>query len=191
MQFYVPHAENFGGDLTLVVRSAGNAANLSASVRAAVSATDPRIPVDDLLTMDDVLAASAARRRLLAELALTFALGALGLAAIGIYGIVAYAVTQRTQEIGVRMALGATTRSIIVRVLGDAVRLLAMGIVAGLIAATFLARFMAPLVFGVAVTDPAVFLAAPLTLTLVTLFASAIPAGRAASVSPAIALRPE
>jgi putative ABC transport system permease protein len=147
------------------------------------------VPVDDLLTMDEVLAASAARRRLLAALSLTFALGALGLAAIGIYSIVAYAVTQRTPEIGVRIALGATTRSIMGRVLGDALRLLASGIVLGAVAAAFLARFMAPLVFGVSVTDLAAFLAAPAILMVVTLVASAMPASRAAKVSPVVALR--
>jgi putative ABC transport system permease protein len=141
--------------------------------------------------MDDVLAASAARRRLLAVLSLTFALGALGLAAIGIYGIVAYAVTQRTQEIGVRIALGATTRSIMVRVVGDALRLLASGVVTGLIAAALLVRFMTPLVFGVSVTDVAAFLAAPSILMIVTLLASAMPASRAARVSAVIALRSE
>lgn len=141
--------------------------------------------------MDDVLAASAARRRLLAALSLTFALGALGLAAIGIYGIVAYAVTQRTQEIGVRIALGATTRSIMVRVVGDALRLLASGVVTGLIAAALLVRFMTPLVFGVSVTDVAAFLSAPSILLIVTLLASAMPASRAARVSPVIALRSE
>jgi putative ABC transport system permease protein len=141
--------------------------------------------------MDDVLAASAARRRLLAVLSLTFALGALGLAAIGIYGIVAYAVTLRTQEIGVRIALGATTRSIMVRVVGDALRLLASGVVTGLIAAALLVRFMTPLVFGVSVTDVAAFLSAPSILLIVTLLASAMPASRAARVSPVIALRSE
>ena len=191
MQFYVPHADNSGGDLTLVVRSSGKAADLSASLRAAVRATDAGVPVDDLLTMDDVLAASAARRRLLAVLSLTFAIGALGLAAIGIYGIVAYAVTQRTQEIGVRIALGATTRSIMARVVGDGLRLLASGIVTGLIAAVFLVRLMAPLVFGVSVTDLTAFLAAPSILMIVTLLASALPAGRASRVNPVIALRSE
>jgi putative ABC transport system permease protein len=141
--------------------------------------------------MDDVLAASAARRRLLAVLSLTFALGALGLAAIGIYGIVAYAVTQRTQEIGVRIALGATTRSIMFRVVGDALRLLASGVVTGLIAAALLVRFMTPLVFGVSVTDVAAFLSAPSILLIVTLLASAMPASRAARVSRVIALRSE
>jgi len=191
MQFYVPHADNSGGDLTLVVRSAGKAADLSSALRAAVRETDAAVPVDDVATMDDVLATSAARRRLLAMLSLGFAVGALALAAIGIYGIVAYAVTQRTQEIGVRMALGATARSITARVLGDAVRLLASGIVAGLVTATFLARFMAPLVFGVSVTDLAAFVAAPVVLVLVTLVASAVPAARAARVSPVVALRAE
>jgi predicted permease len=191
MQFYVPHADNSGGDLTLVVRSSSKAADLTSALRAAVHETDVAVPLDDVATMDDVLAASAARRRLLAALSLGFAFGALGLAAIGIYGVVAYAVTQRTQEIGVRMALGATARSIIARVLGDALRLLASGVVAGLVAATFLARLMAPLVFGVSVTDLAAFVSAPVVLVLVTLVASAVPAARAARVSPVIALRAE
>src|SRR5207249_5868383 len=99
MQLYVPHAENAGGDLTIVVRAANGSRGLAAVVRDAVRATDPGVPVDELLTMDQVLAASTSRRRLLAGLSLTFALGAIGLASIGLYGVLAYSVARRRQEV--------------------------------------------------------------------------------------------
>jgi putative ABC transport system permease protein len=191
MQLYVPHADNSGGDLTLVVRSASGAALLSPLVRAAARAADPGVPVDDVMTMDQVLAASAGRRRLLAGLSLVFALGAIGLAAIGLYGVIAYSVAQRTQEIGVRIALGATARAVVRQVISDAFKLVAAGLVTGLLAAIFLARLMAPLVFGVSVSDAVTFVGAPMALFAVALVAAVVPAARAGRVSPLTALRNE
>ena len=147
-ELYLPHADNGGGDLTLVVRSTGRAST-SSLVRGVVRAVDPAIPVDDIMTMDDVLAASGSRRRLLANLSLTFAVGAIVLAAIGLYGIIAYSTAQRTQELGVRMALGATARTVVADVVGDALGLVAVGLGLGAVACWFLARLAAPLLFGV------------------------------------------
>jgi predicted permease len=191
MQLYVPHADNSGGDLTLVVRSLDGSVPASAMIRDAVRATDPGVPVDDILTMDQVLSESASRRRLLARVSLAFGLGAMGLAAIGLYGLIAFAVEQRTQEIGVRMAMGATRRRVLGLVLGDTSRLVLRGAAIGLAAAACASGLMAPFLFGVGVTDPVAIALAPALLLLVALGASAAPALRAARVNPAVALRNE
>ena len=189
MQLYVPHADNSGGDLTLVVKSAGRASALAAAVREAVRAVDPGVPVDEVMTMDDVLAASGSRRRTLATLSLVFAIGAIALAAVGLCGLTAYSTAQRTQEIGVRLALGATTSNVVGGVIANAVRLVGVGLTMGTLGCLLLARLMTPLLFGVAATDPLVVLAALSILALVAIVASAVPAVRVAAISPVIALR--
>ena len=189
MQLYVPHADNSGGDLTLTVRGTGRASTLALAVREAVRAVDPGVPVDDVLTMDDVLAASASRRRMLATLSLVFAIGATMLAAIGLYGLIAYATSQRTQEIGVRLALGATPRSVIARVVWDALRLVLVGLMGGTLACLLLGRLIAPLLFGVGWADPATVVAATVAVIGVAMLASVVPAIRASAVNPVIALR--
>jgi len=189
MQLYVPHADNSGGDLTLVVKSAGRASALAAAVRETVRAVDAGVPVDDVMTMDDVLAASGSRRRTLATLSLVFALGAIALAAVGLCGLTAYSTAQRTQEIGVRLALGATTSDVVGGVIASAVRLVGVGLTIGTLACLVLARLMTPLLFGVAATDPLVVLAALVILALVAIIASAVPAARVAAISPVIAFR--
>jgi putative ABC transport system permease protein len=189
MQLYVPHADNSGGDLTLVARSAGDARGLPSLVRDAVRAVDPSVPVDDVMTMNQVLAEAAGRRRLLAVLSLVFAAGAIALAAIGLYGVIAYSVAQRTPEIGLRMALGASAATIVRRVIGDVVELFCVGLAFGLVSAMWLAKMMAPLVFGVSTADPATFVASFATLLAIALVAGVLPALRAARVNPTIALR--
>jgi len=189
MQLYVPHADNSGGDLTLVVRSSGTPASLPLIVRSAVHAVAAGVPVDDIMTMDHVLAVSASQRRLLARLSLIFALAAVGLAAVGLYGVIAYSVGQRTREIGLRMALGATPRSIAWLVSRDMWPLVAGGILAGLLVAGTLARLVAPLLFGVRVTDQLSLVLAPIALAGVALCACAGPTLRAARVDPSVALR--
>jgi len=189
MQLYVPHADNSGGDLTLVVRLAGDDRGVASRVRDAVRAVDPAVPVDDVTTMNQVLAESAGRRRLLAVLSLVFAAGAIGLAAVGLYGVIAYSVAQRTPEIGLRMALGATAATIVRRVLRDVIGPLAVGLALGLVSAMSLVKMMAPLVFGVSTADPATFVMSSATLLLTALVAGVVPAMRAARVNPTIALR--
>lgn len=117
------------------------------------------------------------------------ALGAIGLAALGLYGVIAYSVTQRTPEIGLRMALGATSRAIVGRVLGDVGRLVTSGLILGLIASLWLARAMSPLLFRVTWTDPLAFTASCVLLLVVAFLAASVPARRAATVNPTIALR--
>jgi putative ABC transport system permease protein len=189
IQLYVPHADNSGGDLTLVARSAGDDRSLASLMRDAVRAVDPAVPVDAVMTMNQVLAESAGRRRLLAGLSLVFAAGAIALAAIGLYGVIAYSVARRTPEIGLRMALGSTATAIVRRVMGDVIGLLLAGLALGLASAMWLAKMMAPLVFGVSTADPATFVASFATLLAVALVAAVVPALRAARVNPTIALR--
>ena len=189
MQLYVPHADNSGGDLTLVVRWSDDSRVVSAALRDAVRSVDPGVPVDEIQTMNEVLSQSNARRRLLAELALAFALGAIGLAAVGLYGVIAYGVSQRTAEIGLRMALGATAAEIVSRVMRDVGRIVVAGMALGVVLALALVRLIAPLLFGVSAGDPMTFGASCATLLVVAILAATVPAGRAAAVSPAIALR--
>ena len=191
MQLYVPHADNSGGDLTLVVRSAGSLSPMPALLRNAVHAVDPGVPVDEIASMNQVLDASGARRRLLARLSLIFAIAAVGLASLGLYGVIAYSVSQRTREIGVRKALGATTRSVVLHVLGETSSFVVAGIGIGFVAAAALGRVIAPLLFGVTAVDGVTFLLAPLALVGVALGASVWPSVQAGRVDPAIAMRDE
>lgn len=189
MQLYVPHADNSGGDLTLVVRSTENRPAVAAALRDAVHSIDPGVPVDEILSMDDVLSQSSSRRRLLAELSLAFAIGAVTLAAIGLYGVIAYGVSQRTREIGLRIALGATATEIARRIVADVVRMTAAGVVMGVLLAIWLVQLVSPLLFGVAARDPLTFTASCLLLLVVAVLAASVPVRRAAMVDPTVALR--
>jgi putative ABC transport system permease protein len=189
MQLYVPHADNSGGDLTLVVRSTDDARAVAEAIRTAVREVDPGVPVDEVLTMNQVLVQSSGRRRLLAQLSLGLAAGAIGLAVIGLYGVIAFGVAKRTPEIGLRMALGATTREIVGRVIGDVGRLVAVGLGLGVPLSMWVARLLSPLLFGIAPWDPFTFATASVALIVVTVLAAFVPARRAANVNPTIALR--
>jgi putative ABC transport system permease protein len=156
-----------------------------------VHAVDPGVPVDEIASMDHVLDASGARRGLLARLSLIFAIAALGLASLGLYGVIAYSVSQRTREIGVRKALGASTRSVVLHVLGETWSLVAAGIGIGFVAAAALGRVVAPLLFGVTTLDWVTFVLAPVALIGVALGASVWPSVQAGRVDPAIAMRGE
>jgi putative ABC transport system permease protein len=189
MQLYVPHADNSGGDLTLVVRTASDDGSIAARIREAVRDVDPGVPVDEILTMNQVLSQSAARRRVIAQVSIAFAVGAIALAALGLYGVIAFGVSARTPEIGLRMALGATGRAIIANVAADVGRIVIVGMVVGLSIAAWLATLLSPLLFGVSARDPLAFWGAGVALTVVAVLAALLPAVRAARVSPAIALR--
>jgi putative ABC transport system permease protein len=177
--------------MSLVVRARGNAAALAPDIRNAVWSVDKDLPIDRVDTMDDLIIASAAERRFTLILFEAFGVVALALAAVGIYGVLSGSVTERTHEIGIRMALGAQRRDVLKLVLGRGLRLTLFGVVAGLLAALGVTRFLAALLFGVRPADPLAFTVAPLILTVVALLACYIPARRAAEVDPMVALRHE
>lgn len=174
-----------------MVRTHGDAASAGAAIREAVHAVDPGQPVFDLKTMDQRVALSLGPRRSAVTLLTIFAVMALGLSAVGLFGLVRYSVEQRTQEIGVRMALGASRRDVLGMVLREGLRLALAGVVGGLLAAFALTRVLSSLLYGVSATDPLTFSGMALVLILVALVASWIPARRATRVDPLVALRYE
>jgi putative ABC transport system permease protein len=175
----------------LVVRSSGEPASLVASVRREVHAVDPEQPVSNVQTMAEILGEEAAQRRTGMLLLATFAGLALLLASLGIYGVLSFFVAQHTQEIGVRLALGARPRAILALVLGKGMRLALAGLALGLCGALMLTRFIESQLFGVSASDPLTYAALALLLALVALLACYLPARRAMKVDPMVALRYE
>jgi predicted permease len=186
---YVPLNQFLGRSLSLALRTSLPTSTLEAQIRGAIQSVDPGLPVFGVTSMDEVLDASLASRRFSANLVAGFAGGALLLASIGIYGLLAYMVGQRSREIGLRLALGAQRADILRLVLGKGVVLAGLGIVTGVIFSASTASMMASLLYGVRPHDPAVFLMVPLLLLVVAIAASYIPAWRATKVDPIVALR--
>jgi putative ABC transport system permease protein len=180
---------NMPRDLT--VRTTGDPLSLAASVRQAVWSVDRIQPVSNIRTMDDILSEEVAQRRIGMTLLVAFAALALLLASLGIYGVMSYAVTQRTQEIGIRMALGAGRPAVLLMVLADGLRLAGAGVALGLGVSFALTRLMTGLLFGVSASDPRTLVGVTLLLTAVALLACYLPARRATKVDPMIALRYE
>jgi putative ABC transport system permease protein len=189
MQIYVPHAQdshwNFMG---LVIRTAGDPAAFAATLRREVQALDKDQPVYNVRTMDDVVMNSLGTLRVSMQLFTVFAIAALALAAVGIYGVMAYSVTQRTHEIGIRMALGAQKRDVLRLVIRQGMMLTVIGVIAGIAGAFALTRVIANLLFGVSASDPVTFIAISLLLIAVAFIACYLPARRAAKLDPMIAL---
>jgi ABC-type antimicrobial peptide transport system permease subunit len=156
-----------------------------------VHGVDPGQPVSDLKTMDQRVTLSLGPRRSAVALLTVFAVMALSLAAVGLFGLVRYNVAQRTQEIGVRMALGASNRDVIKMVLWEGLKLALFGVGGGLVAAFALTRLMGGLLYGVSATDPATFAGMAVLLTGVAMFAAWLPARKATRVDPVVALRYE
>ncbi|HKQ63176.1 MAG TPA: FtsX-like permease family protein, partial [Candidatus Polarisedimenticolaceae bacterium] len=188
---YFPAYQNNWNPLALVVRTSGEPAALVASIRAELKSLDADAPISRVRTMQALIADVVAPARFNAFLLGAFAAVALLLAAVGLYGVIAYAVTQRTQEIGVRVALGAQRRDVIRLVVGQGLRLVAGGVALGLGAAFLLTSSLASLLYGVTPTDTLVFTGVPLLLAAVALVACWIPAYRATRVDPLVALRCE
>jgi putative ABC transport system permease protein len=191
-QMYIPYAQDATwSSMTLVVRTGGDPAGLASSARGVIQSLDKTLPVYNVKTMNDVFASSIARRRSSTLLVSAFALVALLLALVGIYGVTAYHVSQRTHEIGVRMALGAQRRDVIKLILGQSLRLTLGGLAVGLVSALALTRVMSGLLYDVKPNDPLTFAAGALLLAAVATLACYIPARRATKVDPLIALRYE
>jgi putative ABC transport system permease protein len=175
----------------LVVRSNVDPTSLSAQVKNEVWALDKLIPVTKVESMNEVMAISMAGQRFNLILMSVFGLTALLLAGIGIYGVISFSVTQRTHELGVRMALGAQTADVLRLVVGQGLKLTIIGIAIGLAGAFVVTRLMESLLFGVSPTDPTTFVTVAIVLAGVALLASFIPAHRASKVDPMVALRYE
>jgi putative ABC transport system permease protein len=192
VQLYWPLAQRPTGFMSLAIRtSAADPTSLAPSVERLVLGIDPQQPVDHVLTMEEVMADSLARRRLTLTLLGIFAGGAVLLAALGIYGVTAYMVTQRQQEIGLRMALGASRAAVLRLVVRQGMTLLAAGLAAGLVLSLALMWVLSSLLYAVRPYDPVSLAAAAAALALVALLACSIPAWRAARVDPLVALRYE
>ncbi|MFZ0063721.1 MAG: ABC transporter permease [Pyrinomonadaceae bacterium] len=188
---YIPILQNPGYAMAVYVRTNGNPAALTKPLRQQVQAVDPNLPLFGERTMDDLVAASLAQRRFAMQVVGLFGVLALFLAAIGIYGVMAYSVTQRTREIGIRLALGASTANILSWLLRQGLRLTFIGVAVGLVGAFALTRLLRGLLFGIAPTDLATYIALTLLLAIVALLACYIPARRATKVDPLVALRYE
>jgi putative ABC transport system permease protein len=191
IESWMPLAQRPSGSMELVLRTTGDPLLLSNAVREAVWSIDRDLPIPTIRTMEQVMSERVAQRRLNMLLLGLFALVALILAAVGIYGVMSYTVTQRTHEIGIRMALGAQSGDVIGMVLKQGIALTLAGVAFGLIATFMLTRLMASLLFGVSARDPVTFAAIAALLTGVALIACWIPARRATKVDPMIALRCE
>jgi predicted permease len=193
LQMYVAETQRSDspGSADLIVRTTLPAASLASSVRAAVGAIDPMLTSTDLRPIEMLVERSVSPRRFLVTVLLGFALLALLLACLGIYGVVSYGVNQRVQEIGLRMALGATAGDVGRSIIGGTLRLAAIGVVLGLVMAYIVARLIASLLFGTSPTDLSTFAGATAVLTLVAIAAGALPARRAARLDPMSALRAE
>jgi putative ABC transport system permease protein len=190
-EMFVPHAQMPVDTMAVAIRTAGAPAAVAPLAIAAVHRLDPDLPVSNVRTMDEVIGSSVAARRFEMALLASFAGVALTLAFIGIYGVLSYAVTQRTQEIGVRMAIGADRATVLGMVVRDGLRLTAVGIGAGLLGALLLNRALTSFLYGVSPADPLTLAAAALVLTIAAIAASYLPARRAAGVEPVVALRKE
>jgi putative ABC transport system permease protein len=190
-EMVVPNRQFQLGGMTIVARSRIEPAVLGATITRAVHAIDPELPVSRVRTMEEFRSASVAQPRFTALLLAGFALLAMLLALVGVYGVMAYVVSQRTREIGVRIALGAERQDVVWMVVRHGVVLAGIGIAIGLGGAAAGTRLMERLLFGVSATDPLTFLAAAVALGLASIAATCIPALRAARVAPVTALRCE
>jgi putative ABC transport system permease protein len=191
IESFMPATQNISRGMEVVIRTSGAPQALAGSIRAAVKTLDADLPIARMQTMEEVFSDSIAERRLNMLLLGLFATVALVLAAVGIYGVMSYAINQRTHEMGIRIALGAEPRDILRLVVGQGMALSFAGVGVGLGVAFILTRLMSSLLYGISATDPVTFIAVPAILTGIGLIASYIPARRAVRVDPMIALRYE
>lgn len=188
-EFYLPLEQYPTNTMTLVARTDSNPTGITGSVRSTITSLDPNLPLFNIKTMEEVISASVSHQMLTVRLLSFFSVLALLLASLGVYGVMAYSVAQRTHEIGIRMALGAPPRNVLKLVLKEGMLLVAIGVLVGLLGAFIVTRMVTTLLFNVSATDATTFAVIILLLGAVSLVATLVPAWRAAKVSPLIALR--
>jgi putative ABC transport system permease protein len=191
VQGYFPYAQVPSGGMTVIVKGSSDPNQLISSIRAAVKEIDPDQPIYNPRTMQEIRAESVAGERLNLTLLSLFAGIALVLAVVGIYGVMSYSVTQRTHEIGIRMAIGARPRDVFTMILGQGMKLALIGVAIGLLLAFLLTRLMETMLFGVAPTDVPTFAAISILLISVAVLACYLPGRRATKVEPTVSLRYE
>jgi putative ABC transport system permease protein len=191
LEVFNPVLDDIEEGMSFVIHTSGDPAHLIPAVRAVMAEVEPNQPIHNLMTMEQRLANTTTSRRLNTVLLGSFAAVALLLAVVGIYGVMAYAVTQRRREIGVRMALGAQKSDVLGLIIHGGLRLTLLGVAIGLAGAFALTRYLSSLLYSVKVTDPVTFLGIAVALTGVALLACWLPARRAAKVHPTVALRYE
>jgi putative ABC transport system permease protein len=199
-ELYLPYAQTTSylegplrgtGYLTLVVRTGGDPARVVATARAFVHAMDPTVPITHIQSLSAVVDRMSARSRFVMMVLIGFAMLALSLAAVGIYGVMSYSVAQRRQEIGIKLALGAPGRTVMLALLRQAAAVSTLGIAVGAGCALLLTRFLVAQLYGVQPTDPLSFGAAAVVLGVVALCASSVPIARALRIDPLSAIRSE
>ena len=191
VETYVPYWQMTEPGMWIIAKAASNPEGLTAPIKQAVYSVDRNVPVSGVTTLTSMVGDSIEQPRFFALLATAFAVLALTLAAIGIYGVMSYVVSQRTGEIGVRMALGASPSEVFTLVVGDGLKLAAAGVVLGLAGSYFVARWLTTLLFGVLPGDPVTFAATSIVLLAIAAAACLLPASRATRVDPMVALRSE
>lgn len=193
---YMPYAQSsvqsgliLPAAMTLLVKTSADPARVGNEIRKLATDLNPNVPISNVQSMEAMVSESVAGRRSTMAIFISFALAAIVLAAVGIYGLLSYSVTQRTYEIGVRMAIGATRSNIVTLILKQGLLLAVAGVGVGLLVALMLSRFLSSLLYGVAATDPMTFLSVGALLLGVTVIASSVPAWRAAQIDPVKSLR--
>jgi predicted permease len=188
---YLPLFQDYRSNMIVVARTATNPEQAFHAVQAEVAALDPEMPIFDVKTFEEHIGVSLFLQRMAATLLSIFGLLALSLAALGLYGVMAYAVNQRTRELGIRISIGAARGDVLKLILGQAVALAAIGITGGLVTALAATRFAANLLYGISPADPVTFSSIAALLLLVAVVAGYFPARRATRIDPMIALRSE
>jgi predicted permease len=191
IETFIPYWQFPEPGMNILLKAAGDPALLAGPLKQAVASLDPTIPVQGITTLSEIVGESIEQPRFFAMLSAAFAVLALVLAAVGIYGVMAYVVAQRTTEIGVRIALGATQREVFHLIVGDGLRVTAMGVALGIAGSMLVSRWLTTLLFGVKPGDPLTLAVTAVLLLIVAAAACFVPARRATRVDPMVALRGE